>query len=266
MPHTGQFAWLSCDVADADPVRFVAAIIEALRRATGQPDIGKDARQLLSLDGEVSADAVAALADDLEGAEAVGALVIDDFHLTGPDGADALALLVDYRPASLQLVVASRVDPQLRLHRMRANEELVELRDTDLSFSADEVRAFLSRFGVASARQTWLRSTAAARAGWPACRWRLFQSSTRLTRPAPPAGSELHRHSVAGYFLDEVLYRQPPEVVEFMLATSVLDELSVPACTALCGRGRTPSCNCCTGHTCSLRSWTAGRAPTGTTS
>ena len=48
---------------------------------------------------------------------------------------------------------------------------------------------------------------------------------------------ELHRHTVAGYFLDEVLYRQPPEVVDFMLATSVLDELSVPACTALCGPG-----------------------------
>ena len=50
------FAWLSCDVADADPVRFVAAIIEALRRATGQAGIGDDARQLLNLDGEVSAE------------------------------------------------------------------------------------------------------------------------------------------------------------------------------------------------------------------
>ena len=40
---------------------------------------------------------------------------------------------------------------------------------------------------------------------------------------------------MAGYFLDEVLYRQPPEVVDFMLATSVLDELSVDATTALCG-------------------------------
>ena len=48
---------------------------------------------------------------------------------------------------------------------------------------------------------------------------------------------QLHRHTVADYFLEEVLSHQPPEVVEFMLATSVLDELSVPACTALCGQG-----------------------------
>ena len=56
--------------------------------------------------------------------------------------------------------------------------------------------------------------------------------------PALAAGRvQLGRHAVAGYFLEEVLSLQPPEVVEFMLATSVLDELSVPACTAVCGQG-----------------------------
>ncbi len=141
-------AWLSCDDADADPVRFVAAMIEALRRSPGQPYIGEDARELLSLDGEVSADVIAALTDDLQRLGGPEVLVIDDFHLTGTAGVEALALLVEYRPASLQLVVASRVDPQLRLHRMRVNQELVELREADLSFSAEEASAFLSGFGL----------------------------------------------------------------------------------------------------------------------
>jgi len=52
-------AWLSCDAADADPARFVAAIVEAARYGFGQPGIGEDARQLMSLDGEVSADVLA---------------------------------------------------------------------------------------------------------------------------------------------------------------------------------------------------------------
>ena len=39
-------AWLSCDRADAEPARFVAAMIEALRRACQQPGLGEDARQL----------------------------------------------------------------------------------------------------------------------------------------------------------------------------------------------------------------------------
>src|SRR6185437_12316544 len=48
---------------------------------------------------------------------------------------------------------------------------------------------------------------------------------------------QLHRRTVADYFLEEVLSHQPAEVAEFMLATSVLDELSVAACTALRGPG-----------------------------
>ncbi len=231
------WAWLSCDVADADPVRFVAAIIEAVRRADGPPDIGEDARQLLSLEGEVSADVIAALADDLERPDGAEVLVIDDFHMTGMAGAAALALLLDYRPPSLQLVVASRVDPELRLHRMRANGELVELRDRDLSFSSEETTAFLSGFGVRLSEPD-LAVVHRRSEGWVAGLQMAAISIKQSPDPVSAAGRvELHRYSVSGYFLDEVLYRQPPEIVDFMLATSVLDELSVPACAALWGEG-----------------------------
>ena len=141
-------AWLSCDVADADPARFVAAVIEATRYGFGQPQIGEESRQLMSLDGEVSADVVAALADDLDQPDGLRVLVIDDFQLAGAASADALRWLVEYRPPSLQLVVASRVDPPLRVHRMRAHQDLVELRDGDLSFSVEETRSFFAGFGV----------------------------------------------------------------------------------------------------------------------
>ncbi len=230
-------AWLSCDPADAEPPRFVAAMIEALRRAFHLPELGEDARQLLGLDGEVSADVMAALAEDLDGLDGPRVLVIDDFHLTGAAGADTLTLLLECRPASLQLVLASRTDPDLRLHRMRANEELVELRDQDLSFSPEETRAFLSGFGV-NLNERDLSVVHQRSEGWIAGLQMAALSIQRSPDAVSAAGRvELHRHTVAGYFLDEVLSRQPPELVEFMLATSILDELSVPACSALCGQG-----------------------------
>ncbi len=92
-------AWLSCDAADTDAVRFVTAIIEAARYGFGQPAIGEDTRQLMSLDGEVSADAVAALADDLDTPEGMRVLVIDDFHLAGPDRRRCPALAGGVSPA-----------------------------------------------------------------------------------------------------------------------------------------------------------------------
>jgi LuxR family maltose regulon positive regulatory protein len=141
-------AWLNCDPADDDAVRFVAAIIEATRRAGDRSELGEDALQLLSLDGEVSPDVIAALLDDLDKPDGAQVLVIDDLHLAGGTGAETLGLLLQYQPRSLRLVVACRVDPSLRLHRMRANDELIELRDRDLCFSADEAKVFLSGFGV----------------------------------------------------------------------------------------------------------------------
>jgi LuxR family maltose regulon positive regulatory protein len=230
-------AWLSCDTADADPVRFVAAIIEAARYGYGQPSIGEDARQLIRLDDEVSADAVAALADDLDAPGAVRVLVIDDFHLAGAAGADTLRWLVEYHPPSLQLVVASRVDPPLRVHRMRAHQDLVELRDGDLAFSVEETRSFLAAFGV-SLDEPELALVHSRSEGWVAGLQMAAISIQGSPDAATAAGRvQLHRNTVADYFLEEVLSHQPPEVAEFMLATSVLDELSVPACTALCGQG-----------------------------
>ncbi len=145
--------------------------------------------------------------------------------------------LVEYHPPSLQLVVASRVDPPLRVHRMRAHQDLVELRDAALSFSVEETRSFLHGFGV-RLDDPELVLVHSRSEGWVAGLQMAALSIQGSPDQATAAGRvQLHRHTVADYFLEEVLSRQPPEVAEFMLATSVLDELSVDACTAVWGQG-----------------------------
>jgi LuxR family maltose regulon positive regulatory protein len=232
--HEYLTAWLSCDESDREPVRFAGAIVEALRRSAGDPAFGDEARQLLLLDGRASADVVAALCEDLERLEEPLALVIDDFHLTGQAGSEVLARLVEPGLPALQLVVATRVDPPLRLHRMRANRELLELRERDLSFSLDEASLFMRGLGV-HLSQPELIALYGQSEGWPAGLQMAALSidGTTGTRRAPKL--ELGRHTVTGYLIDEVLRHQPADVVDFMLATSVLDELSEPACTAICG-------------------------------
>src|SRR4051812_15241525 len=121
-------AWLNCDGADSDPVRFVAALIEAMRRGFGDDELGESALQLLDVDGDVSMDVLAVLVDDLEPYPGASVLVIDDFHLAA-GSESALAEFLDCRPRSLQVVVATRTEPELRLHRMRMRDQLVELRD-----------------------------------------------------------------------------------------------------------------------------------------
>ena len=245
-------AWVNCDVADADPVRFLAAIVQAVRRGYGQPDLGEDALQLLSFDGDVSADAVAALADDIERLDGEPLLVIDDLHVTGEAGSHALGLFVEYRPPSLQMAVATRADPPLRLHRMRTNQELVELRDDSLAFSSEETGAFFSAFGIYLAAGD-LALVQQRSEGWAAGLQMAALSIQSSPDPGTAAGRvELQRHTVAGYFLDEVLSRQRLEVArlhvgDFRTRRAVR--------TGLLGgvrpRIRQTSCRWCTAGTCS---------------
>ena len=143
----GATSWLSCDEADANPVRFWTGFIEAPRGVA--PGFGADAADLLALDGAMSADVTASIANDAAKLPAGSAIVVDDFHAAAAAVAGAMTDLVERWPSTTaQLVLASRADPPVRLHRLRMSGELCELRDRDLYLSLAEAGALLTNFGV----------------------------------------------------------------------------------------------------------------------
>ena len=145
--------------------------------------------------------------------------------------------LVERWPAeTVQLVLSTRIDPSLRLHRLRMSGKLCELRDHDLYFSLAESRDLLANFGVqvSDADLALLHDRSE---GWAAA---LQMAALTLRGASDPArvaqALRAGGHAIAEYFISEVLDQQPPEVAEFMLDTSVLDELTPDACTAITGR------------------------------
>ena len=227
-------SWLSCDEADADPVRFWAGFIEAPRAVA--PGFGADAAELLAMDGVMSADVTASIANDAARLPAGSVIVIDDFHAAAA-AARSMTDLVERWPAgTAQLVLASRVDPPVRLHRLRLSGELCELRDRDLCLSLAESGALLENFGVRVAPGE-LALLHGRSEGWVAA---LQMAALTLRRTKDPAqiarALNLRGHAIAEYFIGEVLEQQPPEVAAFMLETSVLDELTAEACAAVTGR------------------------------
>jgi LuxR family maltose regulon positive regulatory protein len=93
-------SWLSCDEADADPVRFWAAFIEAPQAVA--PGFGADAAELLAMDGAMSADITASIANDAAKLPAGSAIVVDDFHAAAVAVARTMTDLVERprRPAA----------------------------------------------------------------------------------------------------------------------------------------------------------------------
>ena len=228
-------SWLSCDEADANPVRFWTGFIEAPQGA--EPGFGADAADLLAMDGAVSPDVTASIANDAAKLPAGTAIVVDDFHYAAPAVSATMTDLVERWPAdAAQLVLASRIDPALRLHRLRMAGELCELRDRDLHFSLSESRDFLANFGVEIAADDAALLHQRSE-GWAAALQMAALSLRGGTDPARAGRAlEIRSHEIAEYFAAEVLDQQPPELARFMLDTSVLGELTADACAAVTGR------------------------------
>src|SRR5580704_17448499 len=233
--QAGVTSWLSGDEADADPVRFWAAFIEAPQAVA--PGFGADAAELLAMDGAMSADVTASIANDAARLPAGSAIVVDDFHAAAAAVARTMTDLVERWPAqTAQLVLAGRADPPLRLHRLRLSGELCELRYRDLCLSLAESRELLANFGVqvASGDLALLHERSE---GWAAA-VQMAALTLRGTKDPVQAARALNvrSHAIAEYFIGEVLEQQPPELARFMLDTSVLDELTAGACAAITGR------------------------------
>jgi LuxR family maltose regulon positive regulatory protein len=123
---------------DADPVRFWAGFIEAPQAVA--PGFGADAAELLAMDGVMSADVTASIANDAARLPPGSVIVVDDFHAAAA-AARTMTDLVERWPASTaQLVLAGRADPPVRLHRLRLSGELCELRNSDCTSRCPRAR------------------------------------------------------------------------------------------------------------------------------
>jgi ATP/maltotriose-dependent transcriptional regulator MalT len=231
-------AWLWLDADDDDPVRFVGYLIEALQ--TVHPGIGSRARVALRGPGAGLTEVILPLlVNDLAAPDTGSvALVLDDYHvITNREVHDALGYLLERSPPSLRIVIASREDPPLALPRLRARDQLCEIRAADLRFTADEARQFLAgalENPLADADAERLRERTE---GWPAA---LHLATLSLRSSADPrafvdafAGDDRH---VADFLTSEVLARVDPELRAFLTQTSILDRFTAPLCDAVRGR------------------------------
>ena len=231
-------AWLSLDAGDSDPARFWRHVAAGLDRA--HPGIADRVASLLGPPAPPSFEAlVTALINELAAQPGDGeVLVLDDYHLLDAQPVHAsVAFLVERRPPGLQLVLASRADPPLPLARWRSHGQLAEVRAAELRFTAEEAAALLGAAVGSNLPAEAVAALADRTEGWAAG---LQLAALSLPDQADVAGfvagfSGSHRY-ILDFLSEEVLDRQPQDVRDFLLETSVLERLSGPLCDALTGR------------------------------
>ncbi|HEY2299368.1 MAG TPA: LuxR C-terminal-related transcriptional regulator [Jatrophihabitans sp.] len=155
------------------------------------------------------------------------------------EAAGALHRLLAAAAGGLRLVVLSRADPLLPLHRYRLAQSVLEVRTADLAFTTAEARELLLRRGV-DLPGTVVESVNQRARGW-AAGLLLAAMSMAGSRDPVRSAHELTgaTGAVAEYLLAEVLDRQPPAVRDVLLRTSLVEIVQPGLLEVLVGdRGR----------------------------
>jgi LuxR family maltose regulon positive regulatory protein len=230
-------AWLSLDEADNDLVRFLTYLVAALQQvderigalllgALQSPQLPAIEKVLTTLLNEI-----ALRTDPL-------ILVLDDYHLlTETAILEVMEFLLLHQPPLLHLVLTTREDPDLPLARLRAQDQLTEIRARDLQFTQEETVAFLRDVMGLELSQQEVVALENRTEGW-AVGLQLAGLSMQKQDDlkafiADFSGSNRH---ILDYLTDEVLQQQSENMRIFLLQTAILDRLNGQLCDMLTER------------------------------
>ena len=213
--------WVSVERGERDAQRFWLSLIDALAAAVPAVERVDPAP---SFRGEALVEGLLA---ELALVEEPAVLVIDDLHeLDSAEARQWLEVLLARLPPALRIVLSTREEPRLGLHRLRLAGELIEVRAPDLRFSLAETQRLLQAAGIGLSDRGVARLYERTE-GWAAG---LRLAAISLARHPDPerfvtefSGSE---RTVADYLVAEVLERQPEPVRELLLRTSLLERVS----------------------------------------
>jgi LuxR family maltose regulon positive regulatory protein len=247
-------AWLSLDESDNDLARFLAYFIAALQMVDSS--IGQMAQAvfqsqqrlivepiLMTIVNEIAQ--LSSSRSENPGKDFI--LILDDYHvIEEPAIHQVIEFLLEHQPPQLHLVILTRIDPPLPLSRLRARNQMVEIRGHNLHFTTKEAEVFLNqimKLGLApdeidlleKRTEGWiagLQLAALALQGTLALRAPISMQGQTTPRDFIRAFSGDDRH-VIDFLLDEVLFRQPKDIRRFLLQTAILERMCGPLCDAV---------------------------------
>ena len=238
-------AWVALDAGDSDPVRFWRYVLTAGQ--VFEPTVGQSALALLRTSQQPPFEAMlTTFINELAQLSGRYVLVLEDYHfITSPQIHEAMTFLLDHLPPTLHLIILTRSDPPLPLARLRARNEIVELRAGNLRFSLAESHAFFQQTLQLSLSAEVIARLETRTEGWVA-----GLQLVALALQGRQEAQEVEQFLVtfAGshgrileYLVEEVLRVQPALFQEFLLQTTFLTRLTGSLCDAVTGRNDSAS-------------------------
>lgn len=222
----GPVAWVSIDRFLRAPTRFWGAVLTALESATGSQTDGR-----IHLPEVVDEEFLERLGEPFAGRDVV--LVLDDVHELSAEVLTGLDQVLWLPPIGLHVVLISRHDPPLSLHRHRLAGRLQEVRAADLAFTPEEARQLLEAGGTPVPDDTLL-DLVNTTGGWAAA----LRLAVLTMEGADDPQEALRQFDgaqplVSGYLGEELERSLGPRRMALLLQTCVTDRICVPLALAL---------------------------------
>ena len=235
-------AWFSLDNGDNDPTNFLSYIISGVQSI--HTAFGQSALKLLNSPNQPSGESIAGLLiNEILNINQNFLLVFDDFHLIKSNEVLKLVTyLIEYIPGNIHIVILTRSDPAISVSRLRSQNQLVELRSSDLSFSANDISVLFNKKLKLGLSLDDVYALETKTEGWIA--------GLQLTALSIQGREDISgfiqdlkgdNRYIMDYLMEEVLKIQTDDIKEFLLQTSILEQMSAPLCNAVLNRNDSQS-------------------------
>jgi LuxR family maltose regulon positive regulatory protein len=242
--------WLSLDALDQYPQRFFTYLIAAL--AERFPNFGKRSNAVLRTITSFEQDSERLLSSLINETHDLikehFTLILDDYHLVDSISPirDMFSRFISLVGENCHVILAARHLPTLtELALMVARQQVSGFDFEDLAFRSNEIHSlFEQKYGVKLASQT-VEELVRQTEGWITGLHLLGSEVTRgMADPSMNASrarqtqvAQLTGVGLSMYLDQQVLSQQPPELRQFLLKTSLLEEFDAGLCETVFGAG-----------------------------
>ncbi len=229
-------AWYSLDPHDRDPHRFALHLSRALE-SLPDPRAPAAAEALRGESWEGSTAWSPLLLETLEELSENQVVVLDDFHeLEDGPVPGLVGNMLNRLRGGPRFVLVTRVDPPFPVGKLRVSGDLLEIRERDLRFTAQEVAALLGRDMERTLDLQVAKALEERTEGWAAG---VRLAAVALERAhgeekALEAFSGRHRF-VVDYLVEEALTNLDPSLQTFLMETAVLPRFTAETCRFVTG-------------------------------
>ncbi|NPE30104.1 hypothetical protein HNV12_19550 [Methanococcoides sp. SA1] len=232
-----QTAWYSIDKSDNDPVKFMTYFIAGIQ--TLIDNFGENVLQILQSPQKLQIESILGmLINEVLNIEKDITFVFDDFHLIdSPEIFEIITYLLDYKPQQLHIVLSTRSDPRISISLLRSQDQIIEIRSDDLSFTSNDITTFFnSRFNF-DINTHDIQLIKSKTEGWIA-----GLQLTALSMQSQKDKSEFindfagDNRYIMDYLIEEVLESQDDNIKQFLLQTSLFEQFSGSLCDFILDR------------------------------